>query len=35
MRSVDFSEALPSVTRLTLPSQDKLDRFFPVIELFG
>jgi hypothetical protein len=35
MRPVDFGEALVSGTRLTLCSDDKPDRFFPLIELFG
>jgi hypothetical protein len=35
MRPVEFGEALVSGTRLTLFSDDKPDRFFTVIELFG
>jgi hypothetical protein len=34
MRSVAFGEALPAVTRLTLFSDDKPDRFFTVIKFW-
>jgi hypothetical protein len=34
MRPVAFGEALPAGTRLTLFSDDKLDRFFTVIKFW-
>ena len=34
MRPVTFGEALPAGTRLTLISDDKLDRFFTVIKFW-
>ena len=34
MRPVDFGEALPARTRLTLFSEDKPDRFFRVIRFW-
>jgi hypothetical protein len=34
MRPVDFGEALPSGTRLTLFADDKPDRFFTVIKFW-